>query len=54
VTNADSPSLEVLNIGGNPIGDDGLSLISRELQCNDVLIDLNIGSCGLSANGMVA
>ena len=31
---ADSTTLRVLNVGGNEIGDDGISMISEELQHN--------------------
>ena len=46
-----SPSLQVLCISGNPISDDGVSLISKELQYNKVLVGLEAMKCGLSVKG---
>jgi len=33
------------------IGDDGMSLISNELQYNNILTELMVAECGLSAKG---
>ena len=41
----------MLNVGGNEIGDDGISLISEELQHNESLTKLSVAECGLSAKG---
>jgi len=48
-----SASLRVLNVSGNPISDDGMSLISSELQCNNILTELRVVECGLSVTGSV-
>ena len=47
-----SASLRVLNVGGNDIGDDGMSLISSELQYNNILTELRVSGCGLSVKGV--
>ena len=44
-------TLKVLHVGGNEIGDDGISMISEELQHNNSLTDLSVYQCGLSAKG---
>ncbi|XP_065887341.1 NACHT, LRR and PYD domains-containing protein 3-like isoform X2 [Dysidea avara] len=44
-------TLEVLDMGGNPIGDDGLSLVIDCLQHNKTLTKLYVYECGLSAKG---
>ena len=46
-----STTLRVLDIGGNKTGDDGISMISEELQRNNSLTKLIVPSCGLSAKG---
>ena len=46
-----SVSLRMLCVSGNPIGDEGISLISSELRCNNVLIGLEVMNCGLSVKG---
>jgi len=43
----------VLNVGGNPIGDDGISLIVDHLHGNTTLTELNVIKCGLSAKGTI-
>ncbi|XP_065898508.1 protein NLRC3-like isoform X2 [Dysidea avara] len=48
-----SVSLRMLCVSGNPIGDEGISLISSELRCNNVLIGLEVMNCGLSVKGAV-
>ena len=44
-------TLRVLDVGGNEIGDDGISMISEELQHNNSLTELIVANCGLSAKG---
>ena len=46
-------SLEVLDMWGNPIGDDGMSSIADGLQCNNILVCLHIQQCGFSVKGTV-
>lgn len=47
-----SASLRELNFNDNHnIGDDGMSLISSELQCNSILKKLRVANCGLSVKG---
>jgi len=48
----DSSTLRKLDIGGNFIGDDGMSLISRELQYNSTLTELWVAHCGILGKGM--
>ena len=43
-----SPSLRVLNVSGNPIGDDGISLCHRHIN---TLTELSVHHCGLSVEG---
>lgn len=50
----DNRTLQVLNIGGNHIGDDGMSLVLKELQLNNTMTELRIAGCGLSLQGTVA
>ena len=45
-----SPSLRVLDVSGNNIGDDGISLC---LQHINTLTELSVEHCGLSAKGSV-
>ena len=42
-------TLRVLDVSGNEIGDDGISLISEELQHNKSLTELLVARCRLSA-----
>ena len=51
VTIADIASLRVLDVGGNPIGDDGMLLLSSTLQYNTILTELMVSDCGLSVKG---
>ena len=44
-------TLKVLNVDWNKIGDDGISMISEELQHNNSLIELSFRNCGLSVKG---
>ena len=46
-----STTLRVLNIGWNEVGDDGISMISEELQHNISLTKLSVQECGLSVKG---
>jgi len=49
-----SELLRVLKFYVNPnIGDDGISLISSEFQYNNVLTELKVPVCGLTAKGSV-
>lgn len=47
-------TLQELNLRGNAIGDDGMSLVSDGLQYNKALTKLNVRHCGLSVKGTVA
>ena len=46
-----SPSLRVLDVNGNKIGDDGISLLC--LQHINTLTELRVCYCGLSVKGSV-
>ena len=46
-----STTLRVLDVGGNEIGDDGISMISEELQHNNSLTKLSVWWCRLSVKG---
>ena len=46
-------SLQVLALGNNPIGDDGMSSVADGLQCNNTLTKLNVQMCGFSVKGTV-
>ena len=46
-----STTLRVLNVGDNEIGDDGISMISEELQHNNSLTELSLWRCRLSVKG---
>jgi len=46
-----SPSLRVLNVGGNEIGDIGVELLCKELHNSNSVTDLLIWQCGLSVKG---
>ena len=46
-----TPTLEVLNIRDNDIGNEGIAAISEALQHNKSLITLEIGRCKLSKKG---
>lgn len=48
----DSASLKVFHLAHNPIGDDGMSLLSSELVDNTALIELSVWECGLSEKGI--
>ncbi|XP_065901851.1 NACHT, LRR and PYD domains-containing protein 3-like isoform X2 [Dysidea avara] len=53
IVKTSSASLRELDVSGNDIGDDGMSLISSELQYNDILTELRVKACGLSAKGAI-
>ena len=44
-------TLRVLNVGWNKVGDDGMLMISEELQHNNSLTELSVQNCGLSVKG---
>ena len=46
-----SPSLRVLDVGGNKIGDDGIFLLC--LHHINTLTELRVWQCGLSVKGSV-
>jgi len=47
-------TLQTINISINPIGDDGILLITEGLQCNKTLTSLQVSMCGLSVTGNMA
>jgi len=46
-------NLQVLNIGGNSIGDSDISVMMDGLQHNKTLTKLYVYECGLSAKGTI-
>ena len=46
-------TLQVLNMGGNPIGDDGLAHIMQGLCENNTLTEFTADECGLSDKGTI-
>ena len=46
-------SLEELDMGHNPIGDDGMSTVAVGLLCKNTLKKLNVLKCGFSVKGTV-
>ena len=44
-------TLRVLAVGWNVIGDDGISMISEELQHCNSLTKLSLSGCGISVKG---
>ena len=48
---AGNKKLRHLNIGGNNIGDDGVSYITEGLQQNYTLTELMLVNCKISAKG---
>ena len=46
-------SLQLLDMGGNVIGDDGMSSVADGLQYNKSLTMLDVETCGLSVKGTV-
>ena len=49
----DNNSLQVLHMGNNAIGDDGMSSVADGLQYNKTLTKLYAGKCRLSVKGTV-
>ena len=49
----DSATLRVLNVSWNDIGDDGMALISKELQKSKSFTGLIVYECRLSVEGNV-
>ena len=47
----DSICLKALNVGWNPIGDDGISLLIEGLKGNRVLTNLSIYKCEITIKG---
>ena len=48
-----SASLRVLDVSGNPISDDGISLMVDHLYHNTTLNKLCVWHCGLSVKGTI-
>ena len=48
-----STTLRELNVSGNDIGDNGISVITDRLQSNKTLTKLNVSWCGFSVKGTV-
>jgi len=46
-------TLQVFDIGGNPIGDIGISLLMKGLRQNTSLIELCVEKCELSVKGTI-
>lgn len=44
-------TLRVLNVLSSAMGNDGILMISEELQYKNSLIELKVNGCGLSAKG---
>ena len=51
IITTDTTTLKILNVGFNAIGDDGVAMISEELQHENSLIALSIAGCGISTQG---
>ena len=51
IITTDTITLEVLNVGFNEIGDDGVAMISEELQHKNSLIELSFAGCGILTQG---
>ena len=47
----ENSTLQVLDVGDNAIGDDGVSLLLEGFQCNVTHNEFRIGECGLSLKG---
>ena len=47
-------SLKSLDMSHNSVGDDGISVILKELQHNNILTRFAIENCGLSEEGIFA
>lgn len=48
-----SEFLKVLGVDWNPIGDDGILLLIEGLKDNNVLIELNVQNCSITAKGKI-
>ena len=48
-----STTLRELNVSGNVIGDNGISVITEGLQSNKTLTKLVVSGCGFSVKGTV-
>ena len=46
-------SLETLDISHNGVGNDGISVILKELQHNNILTRFVLENCGLSVKGIL-
>ena len=46
-------SLQELDMGYSPIGDNGMSSVADGLQCNNTLTNLGVYKCGFSVKGTV-
>ena len=46
-------SLEILDMSCNNVGDDGMSVILKELEHNNILTGFKIENCGLSVKGIL-
>ena len=46
-------TLQLLNVSGNDIGDDGISVIVEQLHHITTLTKLDVHNCGLSVKGSV-
>ncbi|XP_065901494.1 NACHT, LRR and PYD domains-containing protein 3-like isoform X2 [Dysidea avara] len=53
IVKTNSASLRVLNVTGNAIGDDGMSLISSKLWNNNILTELWVENCEFSVKGTI-
>ena len=51
IITTDATTLKVLNVGFNEIGDDGVAMISGELQHKNSLIELSVAGCGILTQG---
>ena len=48
----ENKKLQVLNIGGNEIGNEGVAAVCEPLyNYNTTLIELRMGNCGISVEG---
>ena len=48
---AGNTALRHLNVSGNDIGDDGISVITKGLKYNGTLTKLNVSRCKVSVKG---
>ena len=47
----ENKTLQHLNIGGNTIGDDGVRHVAEGLRQNDILTELVLYACEITAKG---